>query len=278
MSGRVALVTGGGRGVGRGVAVGLAGSGWTVHVSGRDRGKLDETVARVEAAGGSGQAHICEHTDDDEVKRLVDRVANSGSGIDMLVNNVWAGPGMDHQNPEPFWERPLSDWTTLVDLGLRAHYVAMHAAVPAMVRRGRGLVVNISSVGTRSYLHSTLYGISKAGLDKLTHDAALELRDRGVTVISLWPGLVLTELLLASGAQVVAGVPISNAETPELQGLVLAAAADDPRLHERTGQVLITAEAAAEYGVNEPGRGLPVSPRTMFGGGPVFPPLPPQNI
>ncbi|GAB2868338.1 SDR family NAD(P)-dependent oxidoreductase [Nocardioides pacificus] len=272
--GRVALVTGGSKGVGQGLAVGLAESGWTVVVSGRDEARLATTVERVEAAGGRGFAVACEHTDDAQVEALVAGVERDHGRIDLLVNNAWAGPGIDHRRPSRFWERPLADWDQLIGIGLRAHFVATRAAVPAMVERGSGLVVNVSSVGARAYLHSTLYGISKAGLDKFTHDAGLELRPHGVTVVSLWPGLVRTAQLLASGVKDIAGVPVSDAETPELQGRVLAALAADPDLHRRTGGVVITAEAAEEYGVAEPDGGRPVSPRLMFGGGPVFPPLP----
>lgn len=272
--GRVALVTGGSKGVGRGIAVGLAEAGWTVHVSGRNQERLAETVRQVHAAGGRGRSWTCEHTEDDDVTALVKGVAVDAGRLDMLVNNAWAGPRMNHTQPERLWERPLSDWDTLIGVGLRAHYVALHTAAPILIAQGSGLVVNISSVGTRAYLHSTLYGMSKAALDKMTHDAALELRDVGVTVLSLWPGLVRTEQLLASGIQDVAGVQVANAEAPELQGRVLAVLAADPDLHRRTGQALITAEVAEEYDVVDPDGRRPVSPRALFGGGPIFPDLP----
>lgn len=274
---RVALVTGGSKGVGQGIAVGLAEAGWVVHLSGRDAERMQQTVKRIEDLGGRAHAHTCEHTDDADVQRLIATVHADAGRLDLLVNNAWAGPRMNHVTPERFWERPLSDWDTLIGIGLRAHYVATHAVAPLMIAQGSGLIVNISSVGTRAYLHSTLYGISKAGLDKLTHDAALELREYGVTVISLWPGLVRTEQLLASGVDNIAGVAVTDAETPELQGRVLAALAARPDLHQRTGEALITAEEAAELGVVEPDGGTPVSPRLMFGGGPIFPPLPPRR-
>jgi dehydrogenase/reductase SDR family protein 1 len=272
-AGRVALVTGGSRGVGQGVAVGLAESGWTVVVSGRDAERLAVTAARLEAMGGRGRAVVCEHTDDDAVRDLVADVLDTHARLDLLVNNVWAGPAL--LAPEPFWERPLTDWDTLIGVGLRAHLVATHAAVPSMVERGAGLVVNVSSPGARTYLHSTLYGVGKAALDKFTHDLALELRPHGVHVVSLWPGLVATDQLLGSGLTEVAGVSVEDAETPELQGRVVAALAADPDLGRRTGQVVCSAEAAQEYAVAEIDGRVPVSPRLVFGGAGVFPALPP---
>ncbi len=271
----VALVTGASRSVGQGIAIGLAEAGWTVHVTGRSLERLAATIDRIQAAGGTGHAHVCEHSDDADVARIVDEVWGTENRLDLLVNNVWAGPRMNHLQPERFWERPLSDWDTLIGLGLRTHWVAAHAVAPRMVDRGSGVIVNISSVGARAYLHSTLYGMSKAGLDKMTHDMALELRPHGVTVLSLWPGLVRTEQLLASGVNEIAGVAVADAESPELQGRVIAALLADADLIGRTGTALITAEIAEEYGVSEPNGGRPISPRLMFGGGPVFPPLPP---
>lgn len=271
----VALVTGASRGVGEGIAVGLAEAGWTVHLTGRNADGLARTAARVHDAGGTAHTWTCDHADDADVARVLDGAWSTGGRLDLLVNNAWAGPRMDHARPERFWERPLDDWDTLIGIGLRAHWVASRAVAPRMIEQGSGVIVNVSSVGARAYLHSVLYGISKAGLDKMTHDAALELRPYGVTVLSLWPGLVRTEQLLASGVRDIAGVPVSDAETPELQGRVLAALLADPDLPRRSGSALITAELAEEYAVDEPDGGRPVSPRLMFGGGPVFPPLPP---
>lgn len=269
---RVALVTGGSKGVGQGIALGLAQAGWTVHVTGRRPERLDETVALVSQAGDTAVAHVCDHTDDAAVASLVSDLEGA-HGIGLLVNNVWAGPRMNHVRPEKFWERPVGDWDTLVTVGLRAHYVAAHAVVPAMVTRGSGTIVNITSIGARAYLHSTLYGMAKAALDKMTHDMAVELKGTGVHVISLWPGLVGTPQLLASGLTEIAGVSVHDTETPTLQGRVIAALVDDPELARHSGGALLTAEVAAERGLQEPGGGTPVSPRVMFGEGPLYRPV-----
>lgn len=271
--GRVALVTGGSRGVGEGIALGLAEAGWSVHISGRHAGRLARTAARIADGGGRCTTHECDHSVDAEVAGLVRSVEEAEGRLDLLVNNVWAGPQFNPFVPEKFYERPLTDWDSLVTVGLRSQYVAAHAAVPAMVERGEGLVVNVTSIGARSYLHSTLYGMGKAALDKMTHDMAVELRGTGVTVLSLWPGLVRTKLLLASGLTEFEGVSIDDTETPELQGRVLAAVAADPRTPQRSGTALITAELAAEYGIDD--GGTPVSPRTMFGLGPGHEPVGP---
>lgn len=266
---RTALVTGGSKGVGQGIAVGLAEAGWAVHITGRRPERLAGTVEQITAAGGVAMAHVCDHADDARVQEVVSDVEATG-GFELLVNNVWAGPRLNHAQPEKFWQRPLSDWDSLVGIGLRAHYVAAHAAVPAMLERGSGLIVNISSIGARAHLHSTLYGMAKAGLDKMTNDMATELRGTGVSVISLWPGLVRTRQLVASGLTEIAGVSIDDTETPELQGRVIAALAEDPELARHSGAALITAEVAAARGIAEPHGGTPVSPREMFGEGPLY--------
>ena len=122
-------------------------------------------------------------------------------------------------------------------IGLRAHYVASVFGAPLMVRAKRGLIANISSPGGGMYLFSASYGVGKAGLDRLTKDMAHELRPHGVAAVSLWPGAVKTEFVLAAakGGQ----MDLSKAETPIFTGRAVVALASDPRVLEKSGRVLV---------------------------------------
>lgn len=272
---RVALVTGASRSVGKGIALALGTDGWTVYVTGRGPvgadGPLDVTAAEVTERGGRGIAVQCDHRDDGQIAELFARIADEQDGrLDLLVNNVWAAPKGFAGFSDPFWRRPLSDWDSLIGVGLRAHYVAAVHAAPLMVERRSGAIVNISSFGTRGYLHSVLYGMSKAGLDKMTADMAVDLRDTGVSVLSLWPGLVKNEAMDAWGVEEFQGFSLANAETPEFIGRVIVALLNDPDLEARSGHTLITAETALDYGVTDIEGNQPDSHRRFFGGGPLF--------
>ncbi|WP_343466784.1 SDR family NAD(P)-dependent oxidoreductase [Rhodococcus aetherivorans] len=272
---RVALVTGASRSVGKGIACALGSDGWTVYVTARGPvgtdSPLGRTAATVTERGGLGIAVQCDHTDDEQIRALFRRIADEQGGrLDLLVNNVWASPPGFAGFSEPFWKRPISDWDSLVGVGLRAHYVASVDAAQLMVPRGSGMIVNISSFGTRGYLHSVLYGISKAGLDKMAADMAVDLAGTGVTALSLWPGLVKNEAMLARGIDNFEGFSLANAETPEFVGRVIVALANDPKVNERSGRTLITAETALDYGVVDVEGNQPDSHRAAFGGGPLY--------
>lgn len=275
---RIALVTGASRSVGKGVALALGSRGWTVYVTARGQvgtdGPLDETAREVTARGGRGIAVQCDHRDDTQIAAVFARIAGEQDGrLDLLVNNVWAAPKGFAGFTEKFWQRPLSDWDTLIGVGLRAHYVASVHAAQRMVPRGTGMIVNISSFGARGHLHSVLYGMSKAGLDKMAADMAVELAGTGVSAISLWPGLVKNEVMqgfMDRGLDNFQGFPLANAETPEFVGRVIAALADDPDVTARSGHTLITAETALDYRVTDIEGNQPDSHRALFGGGPLY--------
>jgi NAD(P)-dependent dehydrogenase (short-subunit alcohol dehydrogenase family) len=257
LTGVVAVVTGASRGIGRGIAVELGAAGATVYVTGRTLeegsarhrlpGTIGATAEQVTAAGGRGIPVRCDHHVDAEVEAVFAQVSKEQGRLDVLVNNVFSAPDFAQWMGTKFWELPVAAWDETIDIGLRSHYVASVYAARMMVPIKRGLIVNISSAGSVAYSHNVPYGVGKAGVDKLTADTAHELADVGVAVVSLWPGLVKTELVLSAGDL----IDVSKAETPEFTGRAVVALATDERVMARSGQAFYVADLAKEYGFTE---------------------------
>jgi dehydrogenase/reductase SDR family protein 1 len=253
LAGAIAVVTGASRGVGKGVALGLGEAGATVYVTGRTRsaqampGTIDETADEVTRLGGRGIAVRCDHAVDAEVEALFARVRSEARRIDVLVNNAFAIP--DGDLFRPFWEAPIAWWDEMHTVGLRSHYVASYFAAQQMVAAKRGLIVNVSSFGAKIYAINVAYGVGKAGVDRMSRDMGRELAPFGVAAVSLWPGVVRTERLLLEPER----FPFdrSNMESPQLSGRAVAALAADPKLMTKSGQALVVAELAEEYGFTD---------------------------
>jgi dehydrogenase/reductase SDR family member 1 len=242
LDGTVALVTGGSRGVGRGVSEHLAEVGATVYVTGR-------TVSEAQLPRSCTPV-TCDHTNDGQVAAVFDRVASEQSRLDLLVNNVWGGYERMVENGQftwglPFWQQPLWRWDAMFDAGVRAHYVASTFASRMMVAQRSGLIVNISFWAAQKHIANVPYGVSKAATDKLTFDMAHELRPHGVAVVSLYPGLVRTEKVMEAAAF----LDMTNSESPHYIGRVIAALASDPDILAKSGQVLVAAAEAACYDI-----------------------------
>jgi NAD(P)-dependent dehydrogenase (short-subunit alcohol dehydrogenase family) len=275
LRGRVAVVTGASRGVGRGIALGLGEAGATVYVAGRTveegasaarlPGSVPTTAADVTSLGGVGIAAPCDAGDDRQLAALVDRVRDEQGRLDVLVNSAWGGyerftDGSEF-NPGPFWEQPLGLWDSMHRIGVRAHYVTSALAAPLMIATGGGLVVSLSSFAGQVFVPPVPYGVAHAAIDRLAQDMAEELRSHRVASVSLYPGLVLTESVLAN-LQYFEDQP--NRETPLFVGRVVAALAADPEVMRHTGRWLVAAEVAADYGVVDEHGHLPASNRSQF--------------
>jgi dehydrogenase/reductase SDR family protein 1 len=263
LRGRVCVVTGASRGVGKGIALGLGEAGATVIVTGRSEasgalpGTIGETAREVSALGGVGIALRCDHGDDEDVTRLFERVHAEHGAIDVLVNNAFAIP--DGRVSGKFWELPIPQWDVMHRVGLRSHYVASWHAAPLMIAKGRGLIVHVSSFGAKLYAVSVAYGVGKAGVDRMARDMARELAPHGVAVVSIWPGIVRTERVLSDPDHL--GFDLTISESPRLSGRAVACLAVDAALGDKRGQALVVAELAHEYGFPDVDGSRPVSLR-----------------
>jgi NAD(P)-dependent dehydrogenase (short-subunit alcohol dehydrogenase family) len=196
----------------------------------------------------------CDHLRDEQTASVFERIKADAGELDLLVNSAWGGYERMVENgrftwPLPFWEQPSHRWSSMMDAGVRAAFVAGSHAARLMVPNRQGLIVNISFWAAQKYMGNVIYGVSKAATDKLTADMAHDLLPYGVAVVSLYPGLVRTEAVMEAAE---AGwLDLSNSESPEFIGRVVAAMAGDPAVLRHSGKVLVAAALAEEYGVSD---------------------------
>jgi NAD(P)-dependent dehydrogenase (short-subunit alcohol dehydrogenase family) len=262
LTGKVALVTGASRGVGKGIALGLGEAGATVYITGRTveegqaavdlPGTIYQTANEVSAFGGQGIAIRCDHANDDEVKDLFQRIQAEQNRLDVLVNNVWGGyehfnDGTEFWKEKGFWTMPLARWDKMFQSGVRAHFVASTLAAPIMIAQHSGLMVNISFFAAQKENLGVAYGVAKAADDRMSACMAHELREHNVAVVSLYPGLVRTESVLKAAQY----FDLSNSESPQFIGRGVAALAADPNVMQKSGQILIAASLGLEYGFTD---------------------------
>ncbi len=267
LAGAICLVTGASRGVGKGVALGLGEAGATVYVTGRTvdekdaavrlPGTIGQTADEVTQLGGRGVAVRCDHRDDAQTAAVIEQIrAAHGGRLDVLVNHAWGGyehfnDGVTQfWNEKGFWNVPVSRWDACFAAGVRAHYVTSVMAAPLMIAAGRGLIVNVSFLAATKTDMGVAYACAKAADDHMVRCMAHELRAHKVAAVALYPGLVRTEGVMAH-QQYFAEQLKANSESPQFIGRAVAALAADADVMKKSGQVLIAAEVAREYGFTD---------------------------
>lgn len=283
LKGKVALVTGATRGIGKGIAIGLGEAGATVYITGRSlntsdnntSGTLLETQQAVEKVGGVCIPVQVDHSDDQQIQLLFERIETEQNGqLDILVNNVFSGvKAIAEASGKPFWKNDPSLWDTINNVGLRSHYIASIFAARLMSKRQQGIICTISSWGGLSYIFGTAYGVGKAACDRLAADMAVELKPDNITSVSLWPGIVGTEQMFefADKLKIQDKQDPQNStiqehynwETPLFTGRVIAALAAEQNTMNLTGKMQIIAELAQRYNIVDEHGKRPVSLRSL---------------
>lgn len=262
MKGQVCVVTGASRGIGRGIALQLCQAGATVYITGRHLDTLRATAQEAQSLGGRCVPVVCDSSQESEVKSLFEQVDREQQGrLDVLVNNAYAGvQAILNTTNKSFWEAPASLWDDMNNVGLRGHYLCSVYGARLMVPAGKGLIVVVSSPGGLQHMFNVPYGVGKAACDKLAADCAHELRRHGVSYVSLWPGLVQTEMVKEYVAKEEQPEDplfkkmksvLSSAETTEMSGKCVVALATDPNILSLSGKVLPSCDLARRYGLKD---------------------------
>jgi len=243
--GKVAIVTGASRGLGRGIALTLAKEGgFKVYSTARNGKALHElsNEASENETGGSVIPYILDQNDDSAVEQFVSIVSANEGEVDVLVNSSYGGlVAIAPHFGKPFWERPTAVFDEAINIGVRSSYVMSKFVAPIMIKKKEGLIVQTSSLGSFIYAFDVAYGVAHAGMDKLTADMAIELREHGVQTVTLHPqGGCNTELMKWPGAE--------NTVFVGRAALALSDQASTSELCEMNGKIIFTGELAEKYG------------------------------
>jgi NAD(P)-dependent dehydrogenase (short-subunit alcohol dehydrogenase family) len=272
LAGKVALVSGATRGGGRGIAVALGEAGATVYATGRstrerrsevDRPEtIEETAELVTAAGGEGIAVAVDHLDPAQVHGLIERIDSEHGRLDVLVNDIWGAEHLFEWNA-PVWEHDLDNGLRLLRLAIDTHLVTSHHALPLLVRRPGGLVVEVTD-GTAAYNAdhyrlNVFYDLAKTSVTRLAWTQAQELAPHQGTAVALTPGWMRSEAMLENHS-----VSEENwrdatersphfciSESPRYVGRAVAALTGDPDKSRWNGQSLSSGQLAQVYGFTD---------------------------
>lgn len=269
LTGKVALVAGGTRGGGRGIAVELGTAGATVYVTGRSSAAgtsgmgrpetIEETAEKITSAGGHGIPVRTDHSRPEEVQALVERIGSEQDGrLDILVNSVWGGDPLTDWN-HPLWEQDLDTGLRLMHQAVDTHVITSRLALPLMVARRSGLVVEVTDGNTARYRGSFFYDLAKSAVIRLAVAQAAELKPYGIAAVAITPGFLRSEAMLehfgvteANWRDGAAKDPnFAYSETPVYLGRAVVAMAADPDIMAKTGRALATWGLYKEYGFTD---------------------------
>lgn len=272
LNGKVALVAGATRGAGRGIAVELGAAGATVYATGRttrserseyDRPEtIEETAELVTQAGGQGIAVQVDHLESDQVAALVGRIRADHGRLDILVNDIWGGEKLFEWD-KAVWEHDLANGLRLLRLGIDTHLITAHHALPLLIERPGGLLVEVTD-GTAEYnaTHyrlSPFYDLVKTAATRMAWGHAKDLEKHGATAVAITPGWMRSEMMLEhysvtepTWRDAIATTPdFAISETPRFVGRAVAALAADPDRARWNGQSLSSGGLAQVYGFTD---------------------------
>ncbi|MCR4268864.1 SDR family oxidoreductase [Nitratireductor sp. ZSWI3] len=272
LRGKVALVAGGTRGAGRGIAVELGAAGATVYVTGRSTRQqrseynrpetIEETAELVTAAGGEGIAVRVDHLHADQVEALVARIRKEHGRLDILVNDIWGGETLFEWD-KPVWDHNLENGLRLLRLGVDTHLITAHHALPLLIEQPGGLLVEVTDgtaeYNANHYRLSVFYDLAKTAATRMAWAHAKDLEPHGATAVSLTPGWMRSEMMLEhynvteeTWREATRDLPdFGISETPRFVGRAVAALAAAPDRARWNGQSLSSGQLARVYGFTD---------------------------
>ena len=272
LKGKVALVAGATRGAGRGIAVELGAVGATVYVTGRTTRDhqseyarpetIEDTAELVSAAGGKGIAVQVDHLMPEQVRTLIDRIGAEQGRLDILVNDTWGGEKLFEWN-KPVWEHDLRNGLRLLTLGVHTHLITAHFALPLLIKRVGGLLVEVTDgtaeYNAEHYRNNPFYDLAKVSVTRMAWAHGKDLAPHGATSVCITPGWLRSEMMLetfgvteANWRDATQRVPhFVISETPRFVGRAVAALAADPDRARWNGQSVSSGQLAQIYGFTD---------------------------